>query len=232
MARRRGRRGGGRGPACGAGPLWPPRQACLRQRPRRRAPRARGGARARRRRLDRARQRRLPPPGPRRRHDRRRQGGAPVLRGAGHRRGVDGRRADRRRPRGERHRPADDVDAVIAAAGDRRLVLVGVHVPRRWQDGNNDVLRAAAAAHPTVEFVDWDALVDAHPGVLGPDGVHPGVAGRTLLADRRRRRRPPPLDAVITGSAARTSGHLPSRFPHPTGDHQAVSRARTGGGCG
>ena len=78
---------------------------------------------------------------------------------------------------------AADIDAVVAAAGDRRVVLVGVHVPRRWQDGNNDVLRAAAAAHPTVEFVDWNALVGAHPGVLGPDGVHPGVAGRTLLAN-------------------------------------------------
>jgi hypothetical protein len=77
---------------------------------------------------------------------------------------------------------AADIDAVIASAGDRRVVLVGVHVPRRWQDGNNDVLRAAAAAHPTVEFVDWNALVGAHPGALGPDGVHPGVAGRTLLA--------------------------------------------------
>jgi len=77
---------------------------------------------------------------------------------------------------------AADIDAVIAAAGDRRVVLVGVHVPRRWQDGNNDVLRAAAAAHPTVEFVDWDALVAAHPGALGPDGVHPGLTGRTLLA--------------------------------------------------
>jgi peptidoglycan/LPS O-acetylase OafA/YrhL len=76
-----------------------------------------------------------------------------------------------------------DIDAVIAAAGDRRVVLVGVHVPRRWQDGNNDVLRAAAAAHPTVEFVDWNALVGANPSALGPDGVHPGVAGRTLLAD-------------------------------------------------
>ena len=78
---------------------------------------------------------------------------------------------------------AADIDAVIDAAGDRRVVLVGVHVPRRWQDGNNDVLRAEAAAHPTVEFVDWNALVGAHPGTLGPDGVHPGVAGRTLLAN-------------------------------------------------
>jgi peptidoglycan/LPS O-acetylase OafA/YrhL len=54
---------------------------------------------------------------------------------------------------------AADIDAVVAAAGDRRVVLVGVHVPRRWQDGNNDVLRAAATAHPTVEFVDWSTFV-------------------------------------------------------------------------
>ena len=72
---------------------------------------------------------------------------------------------------------------MLAAAGERRVVLVGVHVPRRWQDGNNDGLRAAAAAHPGAAFVDWDALVEANPGVLGPDGVHPGAAGRTLLAN-------------------------------------------------
>jgi peptidoglycan/LPS O-acetylase OafA/YrhL len=77
---------------------------------------------------------------------------------------------------------ADDVAAVLAAAGERRVVLVGVHVPRRWQDGNNNALRAAAAAHPGAAFVDWDALVEANPGVLGPDGVHLGAAGRTLLA--------------------------------------------------
>ena len=102
---------------------------------------------------------------------------------------------------------ADDVDAVIAAAGDRRVVLVGVHVPRRWQDGNNDVLRAAAAAHPTVAFVDWDALVDANPGVLGPDGVHPGAGGPHPAGQRRRRRRPqalthPPASAQRTAVAA------------------------------
>ena len=95
---------------------------------------------------------------------------------------MAGRRAGGRQPRGNGTVKPADIDAVVAAAGDRRVVLVGVHVPRRWQDGNNDVLRAAAAAHPTVEFVDWDALVSAHPGALGPDGVHPGVAGRTLLA--------------------------------------------------
>ena len=76
-----------------------------------------------------------------------------------------------------------DLDAVVAATGGtRRVVLVGVAVDRRWARGNNAVLRAAAARNPRVAFVDWAALVADHPGVLGPDGVHPGPRGRTLLA--------------------------------------------------
>ena len=54
--------------------------------------------------------------------------------------------------------------------------------PRRWRNGNNTVLREAAARDPQVAFVDWAALVATHPGVLGPDGVHPGPRGRALLA--------------------------------------------------
>lgn len=77
-----------------------------------------------------------------------------------------------------------DVDAVVATAGTRRVVLVGVAVPRRWRDGNNVVLHDAAARHaPTVVFVDWNALVTAHPGSIGPDRVHPTEQGRALLAD-------------------------------------------------
>jgi len=77
-----------------------------------------------------------------------------------------------------------DVDAVIANAGSRRVVLVGVAVPRRWQDGDNAVLRDAATRHaPHVVFVDWAAIVEDHPGILGPDSVHPGPTGRTLLAE-------------------------------------------------
>ncbi len=75
-----------------------------------------------------------------------------------------------------------DLDAVLAAAGPRRVVLVGVAVARRWRDGNNAVLRAAAAGAPQAAFVDWAALVAANPGTLGPDGVHPGPRGRELLA--------------------------------------------------
>ncbi|WP_344413124.1 acyltransferase family protein [Pseudonocardia ailaonensis] len=78
---------------------------------------------------------------------------------------------------------AADVEGVITAAGDRPVVLVGVSVPRRWQDPNNRVLRAAAERHaPQVAFVDWAALVARDRSVLGPDGVHPTVRGRTVLA--------------------------------------------------
>lgn len=76
-----------------------------------------------------------------------------------------------------------DLDAVVAAAGDRRVVLVGVAVERRWRAANNAVLRAAPTRYgPQVAFVDWASLVAGNPGVLGPDGVHPGAAGRRLLA--------------------------------------------------
>jgi len=63
------------------------------------------------------------------------------------------------------------------------VVLVGISVPRRWQDPNNRVLRAAAERHaPGVAFVDWAAIVDQDPGLLGADGVHPTARGRTVLA--------------------------------------------------
>ncbi|GAY11923.1 acyltransferase family protein [Pseudonocardia sp. N23] len=76
-----------------------------------------------------------------------------------------------------------DVDAVVAAAGDRRVVFVGISVPRRWADGNNTTLRDAVARHPAqTRFVDWGAYVAEDPGLVGPDSVHPTVRGRTVLA--------------------------------------------------
>jgi hypothetical protein len=79
------------------------------------------------------------------------------------------------------------VDAVVAAAAGRRVVLVGVAVPRRWRDANNVVLRDAAARHArTVVFVDWNALVSGHPGSIGPDRVHPTDQGRLLLSNAVR----------------------------------------------
>ncbi len=78
---------------------------------------------------------------------------------------------------------AEDVDALVAAAGARRVVLVNVAVPRRWQQPDNTALRAAAQRHSgQVVLVDWAALVAADPSLVGKDRVHPTPAGRAALA--------------------------------------------------
>lgn len=79
---------------------------------------------------------------------------------------------------------ASDVDAVLTAAGDRPVVLVGTFVPRVWQNSNNAILETAAARHGSnVVFLDWAAAVRAAgAGVLGADQIHPTPAGRTVLA--------------------------------------------------
>jgi hypothetical protein len=78
---------------------------------------------------------------------------------------------------------AADIDAIVAAAGQRRVVFVNVAVPRRWQQPDNDALRAGVARHADrAVLADWASVVAANPGLLGPDHVHPVPAGRTALA--------------------------------------------------
>jgi lysophospholipase L1-like esterase len=78
---------------------------------------------------------------------------------------------------------APDIDAIVTAAGARRVVLVNVAVPRRWQQPNNAALRAAAQRYPNrVVLVDWASLVETDPSLLGPDQVHPTAQGRAALA--------------------------------------------------
>lgn len=74
-----------------------------------------------------------------------------------------------------------DLEAVLNLTSGRRLVLVGTSVPRWWTERNNSYLRAASHL-PNIRYVDWQALVNAHPGALGRDGVHPTSLGRDLLA--------------------------------------------------
>ncbi|WP_098958911.1 hypothetical protein [Pseudonocardia sp. N23] len=83
---------------------------------------------------------------------------------------------------------ASDVDAVLTAAGQRPVVLVGTFVPRVWQSSNNAVLKSAASRHGSnVVFLDWAAAVRAAgTGVLGADQIHPTPAGRTVLAEAIR----------------------------------------------
>ncbi len=62
------------------------------------------------------------------------------------------------------------------------VILVNSFVPDRWQDDVNASLNAVAAARPNTCVADWHAAIGAHRDLLGPDGVHPDVAGGQLYA--------------------------------------------------
>ena len=61
--------------------------------------------------------------------------------------------------------------ARCSTVGGRRLILLTVHVPRRWEAQVNDATYTFVAAHPQVSLVDWKAAVQADPGLVGDDGV-------------------------------------------------------------
>jgi peptidoglycan/LPS O-acetylase OafA/YrhL len=79
---------------------------------------------------------------------------------------------------------AAEIDELFAAIGpDRRVVLVTVFVPRRWEGEVNDALRAAAARHPNAVLADWRAVAVGEPGLLSEDGYHLNPQGAQRYAD-------------------------------------------------
>lgn len=76
----------------------------------------------------------------------------------------------------------DQVPPLRAAlAGVRRVVFVTVRVPRRWQDPNNEIIRALVEGWPQARIADWNAIT-ATRGDLLEDGIHPDPEGATLYA--------------------------------------------------
>ena len=79
---------------------------------------------------------------------------------------------------------AAEIDDLFAAIGpDRRVVLVTVFVPRRWEGEVNDALAAAAARHPNAVIADWRAVAASEPGLLLEDGYHLNAQGAQRYAD-------------------------------------------------
>ncbi len=67
--------------------------------------------------------------------------------------------------------PDGQLDRLLAAVGDRRLILTTVSVPRRWEQQVNSSLVNFANRHDGVEILDWQAVVAAEDGLLF-DEVH------------------------------------------------------------
>jgi hypothetical protein len=82
------------------------------------------------------------------------------------------------------------LDALLSRLGNRRVILLKVHVPRAWQDTNNATLAAAARNRPNVRLLDWNAAATAHPEWLWSDGIHlrpeGAAAYRDLILDALR----------------------------------------------
>lgn len=73
--------------------------------------------------------------------------------------------------------PDGELDRLLAAVGDRRLIVTTVSVPRRWEQQVNSRLINFANKHDHVEILDWQAVVAADRSLLF-DEVHltkPGI---------------------------------------------------------
>ncbi len=74
-------------------------------------------------------------------------------------------------------------DLMGQLAGVRRIVIVTVKVPRRWEGPNNAMLAERATRYPNAVLVDWHAASYDHPELFRPDGIHLRPAGARLYAD-------------------------------------------------
>ncbi len=80
--------------------------------------------------------------------------------------------------------PPGALDRVVAAVGpERRLVLVSVRVPRRWEGQVNEEVLRTVAAHPNVVLADWNTVSASEPGLLIEDGVHLTRRGQEVYRD-------------------------------------------------
>jgi hypothetical protein len=75
----------------------------------------------------------------------------------------------------------DHCDHVVNAAGNRRVIIVNLRVPRSWQNTNNQVLFECAVRNGTA-YVDWYNLSAGHGDWLAADGFHMRPAGAAAYA--------------------------------------------------
>jgi hypothetical protein len=84
----------------------------------------------------------------------------------------------------------EDCKEMVRVAGpERRVFMLTIAVPRRWEKANNDTIRRCARAFPVgrVKIIDWKAATNAHPSWLYSDGIHlppAGARGYARLIER------------------------------------------------
>ncbi|MBL7099287.1 MAG: acyltransferase family protein [Alphaproteobacteria bacterium] len=101
----------------------------------------------------------------------------------------------------------DQLRKMLSLLSDRkRVILVNTHVPRRWQDDNNDTIQRVARDYPNVVLADWHDVAEGQPDFFVSDGVHLTVPGMHVFAAEIMR-----------------AGHLVS--PPPKGGDKKIAKA-------
>lgn len=68
---------------------------------------------------------------------------------------------------------ASEFDAMMdSLRAVKRVVIVNLRVPRRWEGQDNDVLAAGVARWPNAVLLDWNTVGNANPGWFWNDGFH------------------------------------------------------------
>ena len=94
-------------------------------------------------------------------------------------------------------------ELVRTAGKQRRVYLVTVKVPRKWESVNNDMLRSCDRAFRSdrVVLLDWNAAATKYPSYLYADGVHLRPEGARAFARM--------IERAVTAPRAPYSDRLP-----------------------
>jgi len=80
---------------------------------------------------------------------------------------------------------ADNIEqalSVFRRAGVRSVLWATLRESRQSYANMNDTIRAAAAKHPELTVLDWNALARTHADWVQPDGIHLTAAGAEGMA--------------------------------------------------
>lgn len=72
---------------------------------------------------------------------------------------------------------------LISLGEEKHMILVNVHVPRKWQDTVNEDLNRIAAEFSNVTLVDWYSASKGKEAFFTPDGVHLKEEGAKYYAE-------------------------------------------------
>jgi peptidoglycan/LPS O-acetylase OafA/YrhL len=76
------------------------------------------------------------------------------------------------------------MDAIMEILKDRkRVVFLTLKVPRRWEQIDNDVIRANIPKYPNAVLIDWHSVGAAHPEYFYEDGYHLRPDGARAYAE-------------------------------------------------